>query len=90
MVVKRIYGIPAPVAPEQGTPLSIIATDRSESMRNCRATVKPMMPAPTITTSKTLSSLSEEKDDRAIILFLVAGNLYLYEREDLFLVSDEE
>jgi hypothetical protein len=36
-----------------------------------------MMPAPTITTSNTLSSLSEEKDDRAIILFLVAGNLYL-------------
>lgn len=44
--------LPAPVAPEQGTALSTTATDRSDSSSNCRATVNPMMPAPTITTSK--------------------------------------
>jgi hypothetical protein len=40
------------VAPEQGTALSTTATDRSDPIRNCRAIVNPMIPAPMITTSK--------------------------------------
>lgn len=43
--------LPAPVAPEQGTAASTTETERSDSSRNCRAIVRPIIPAPTTTTS---------------------------------------
>lgn len=43
--------LPAPVAPAHGTAASTTATDRSDSVRNWRAMDRPIIPAPTTTTS---------------------------------------
>jgi len=51
LLLYMVTVIPAPVAPEQGTALSTMATERSEERRKWRAMVKPMTPAPTMTTS---------------------------------------
>lgn len=48
--------LPAPVAPEQGTAASTRATERSEARSKWRAMVNPMIPAPTMTTSKGLDA----------------------------------
>ena len=68
--------LPAPVAPAHGTAASTTATERSDSSRNCRAIVSPMIPAPTTTTSNewddALIGLKPETlavSDRLLVIF---------------------
>lgn len=81
--------LPAPVAPEQGTALSTTATERSDPIKNCRAMVNPIIPAPIITTSKERDSAdigcdpeNETGSGRAVIR--VALDTNLEPRKELF------
>ena len=82
---------PAPVAPEQGTALS--RQKRSDPIKNCRAIVNPIIPAPTITTSKERDSADIGYDSdkvtgsgRVVILAVLDTNLD--PRKKLFLVPN--
>ena len=85
--------LPAPVAPEQGTALSTTATETSDPIRNCRAMVNPIIPAPIITTSKERDSADigcdpENETGSGRVVILVALDTNLEPRKKLFLVPN--
>ena len=85
--------LPAPVAPEQGTALSTTAKERSDPIKNCRAMVNPIIPAPVITTSKERDSADmghnpENETGSGRFVIRVALDANLEPKKKLFLVPN--